>query len=98
MVGTSRCIAATLSKFGGPKTLPQATSSFCVHTIDFQPIAREHLLSCTSRLSAKRKLHSSKKIIIATFETGFLALRVVSEGRWAHVQGREATASFAADA
>ena len=98
MVGTSRCIAATLSKFGGPKTLPQATPSLCVLTSDSSFFARMLLRFEAGIFSASKAIRSIKSKFIAKGEKGFLRRREVADGVWAHVQGRQATASFAADA
>jgi hypothetical protein len=76
MVRTSRCIAVTLFKFGGPQTLPQATPSLCVATLD----------------SVLRNTN------IAESEKIFMPCREAAAGAWAHVQGREAAAPFAAAA
>jgi len=102
MVGTSRCIAATLFKFGGPETLPQAMPSLCVRTSDCVLLARVRVCVCVRTHAVIRPAHmivrSTKNEIKAKSEKGFSRLRDVSEGLWAHVQGREAAASFAAAA
>jgi hypothetical protein len=98
MVGASRCIAATLFKFGGPETLPQATPSLCVLT------SRSLLLLLVpARINASifatcKAIRSNTNKFRAKSENEFLRLREVADGVRAHVQGREATALLAADA
>src|SRR5580692_931320 len=100
MVGTSRCIAATLFKFGGPETPPQAAPSLCVRTSDSALLAR--LRMCVRAHAVIRPAHMvvrfRKNKIHAKSEKGFSLLRDVPEGLGAYVQGREAAASFAAAA
>jgi type IV secretory pathway protease TraF len=100
MVGTSRCIAATLLKFGGPETLPQAMPSLCVRTSDSVLLGRARVRERSRGVirPAHMVVRSTKNKIQAKSEKGLLRLRVVSEGLWAHVQWGEAGASFVAAA
>jgi hypothetical protein len=96
MVGASRCIVATLLKFGGPEPFPQATPSLCVQTGDSGLRARVSngagiFADCIAIRSTKNKFRAKS-------EKGFLRLREAADGVRAHVQGREATALFAAAA
>ena len=92
MFGSSRCIAVTLTKFGGPKTVPQAAPSLCVQTIEAGEFTREVLRAGYFSLLVRTKLRSREKIVRAKSEMRILRLREVAEARWAHIQGREATA------
>ena len=92
MFGSSRCIAGKLLQFGGPMTLPQAAPSLCVQTVEAGEFTREVLRAGYLSSLVRTKLRSKKIIIRAKSETRFLRLRDVAEARWAHVQGREATA------
>src|SRR5271163_4251783 len=96
MVGASRCIAATLSKFGGPQTLPQATPSLCVPTPDSGFWARASEWISADNVLVQRAIRSIKNTSKVKSEKNFLRLREVAHGVRAHVQGREATALFAA--
>src|ERR1700689_653881 len=98
MVGTSRCIAATLFKFGGPKTLPQATPCSCVSTADFGLLPRVRMRLSAAIRCACGVMVSIKNKSRAKSGKGFLRLRGEAKGARAHVQGREATALFAAAA
>ena len=98
MVGASRCIAATLSKFGGPEALPQAASSVCVLTSDSGLLARMPMHIRAGIFSTCKAIRSIKNKFRAKSEKGFLLLREVADGVRAIVQGREATALFAAAA
>ena|SRR5271155_266728 len=98
MFGASRCIAVTLCKFGGPETLPQATPYLCIQTCDSGFLARVCSRFCAVALFALSMFRSARKTILAKSELGSLCLRDVVEGQRAHVQGREATALFAAGA
>jgi hypothetical protein len=92
MFGSSRCIIVKLLQFGGPKTLPQAAPSLCVQAVGAGEFTREVLRAGYFNLLFRTKLRSRKKIILAKSEMRILRLREVAEARWAHVQGREATA------
>jgi hypothetical protein len=96
MVGASRCIVATLFKFGGPETLPQAARLLCVLTADLGFLPRVPITSKARNFSAQHLIRAIRNRSRAKNEKGFLCLRGVAEGVWAHVQGREATAKFAA--
>src|SRR5580658_6179293 len=98
MVGTSRCIAATLFKFGGPTTLPQAMPSLCVPTADFGLQPRVPMRLNAASRCARKVIVSVKNKFRAKSERRFLRLREFAQGARAHVQGREATAFFAAAA
>ena len=98
MVGTSRCIAATLFKFGGPETLPQAAPPLCARGSDSELLARVYLRTGAGNFPAHNVVRSTKYKVRAKNEKGFLRLREVANGLWAHVQGREVAASFAAAA
>lgn len=98
MVGASRCIAATLSKFGGPETLPQATPFLCVQTSDSRFLARMPMHIRADIFSPCKAIRSIENKSRAKSEKGFLRLREVADGVRAYVQGREATALFAAAA
>jgi hypothetical protein len=98
MVGSSRCIAATLFKFGGPTTLPQATPSLCVRTRDWGFLTRERSRAAAEILSALETSGSLKQTRLDLSARRSLRLRVGTEGWWAGVQGREVAASLAAAA
>jgi hypothetical protein len=98
MVGASRCIVATLFKFGGPEPLPQAAPSLCVPTRHGSLLARVRMTSNEYVFAACITIHPTRNLIRAKSEKGILRLREVAQGVRAHVQGREATALFAAAA
>jgi len=98
MVGTSRCIAATLFKFGGPTTLPQAAPSLCVRTSDSVVLTRERSCVAAEILSALENICSLEQTLLEVSERRSLRLPVGTEGWGAYVQGREVAASFAAAA
>src|SRR5580693_9515065 len=98
MVGASRCIAATLFKFGGPKTLLQATPSLCVSTADFRLPPRVPMRFDAESCPACRVVLPIKNRFRAMSGKRFLPLPEAAQGARAHVQGREATALFAAAA
>jgi hypothetical protein len=98
MVGASRCIVATLFKFGGPEPFPQAAPSLCVPTSDSGTSARAQMISNAVIFTACVVIRSTKNKFRAKSEKGISRLREVAHGVWAHVQGREATALFAAAA
>jgi hypothetical protein len=98
MVGASRCIVATLFKFGGPEPLPQAAPSLCVPTRDSSLLDLVRMTSNGRIFTVSIAIHSTKNLFRAKNEKGFLRLRDVGQGLRAHVQGREATALFAAAA
>jgi hypothetical protein len=95
MVGTSRCIAATLFKFGGPTTLPQAAPSLCVRTSDSVFLTRERSCVAAEILSALENIRSLEQTLLDVSERRSLRLPVGTEGWRAYVQGREVAASFA---
>jgi len=80
MVGTSRCIAATLSKFGGPETLPQATPSPCVPTDNLTPFARKTWPLHIEHASVPCKIRAAEKPVAHISEINSLRLRASSEG------------------
>lgn len=96
MVGASRCIAATLFKFGGPTTLPQATPSPCVRTSDSGFLTRERSCVAAEIFSALENICSAEQTLLDSREMRSFGLSVGTEGLWAHVQGREVAASFVA--
>jgi hypothetical protein len=96
MVGTSRCIAATLFKFGGPETLSQAAPSLCVPAADSALLTRRR--PSIGVFSARKMVCSVKNTIRGESERRLLRLREIAKGVWAHAQGREAAALFAAAA
>ena len=98
MVGASRCIVATLFKFGGPETLPQATLSLCIQTSDLALLVRVTTWNSADNSFARTVIRSTKNKFRAKGEDGFLRAREVARRVRAHVQGREATALFAAAA
>ena len=73
-------------------TLPQAAPLLCAQPVEAGEFTREVLRAGYFILSVRPKLRSREKIIRAKNEMGFMRLREVAEVRWAHVQGREATA------
>jgi hypothetical protein len=75
MVGTSRCIAATLLKFGGPTTLPQATPSLCVRTSDSGFLTRERSCVAAEILSALENICTLKQTLLDLSEMRSLRLR-----------------------
>src|SRR5580704_7467463 len=96
MVGTSRCIAATLFKFGGPTTLPQARTSPCVRTLDSVFSTRERSLVAARTLSALENICSPEQTLLDPREMRSFGLRVGTAGLRVRVQGREVAASFVA--
>jgi hypothetical protein len=98
MVGTSRCIAATLFKFGGPTTLPQARPSPCVRTSDSVFLTRERSFVAAEIFSALENICSTEQTLLDLSAMRSFGLRVGAEGLWAHVQGREVAALFVAAA
>jgi hypothetical protein len=87
MVGTSRCIAATLFKFGGPTTLSQAAPSLCVRTSDSGFLTHERSCVAAEILSALENTCSREQPFLDLSEMGSLRLGVGTEGWWARVQG-----------
>jgi hypothetical protein len=79
MVGTSRCIAATLFKFGGPTTLPQAAPSLCVRTSDLFFLTRERSCVAAEILSALENICSLETLLDVS-ERRSLRLPVGTEG------------------
>src|SRR5271169_4031553 len=98
MVGASRCIVATLFKFGGPKPVSQASPSLCVQTSDSSRWGLSRMISNAGIFAARIVIGPTKNKFRAKSEKGILRLREVANGVWAHVQGRGATAKFAAAA
>jgi hypothetical protein len=98
MVGTSRCIAATLFKFGGPTTLPQATPSPCVRTSDSVLLTRERSCVTAEIFSALESICSLERTLFGFKRNKIFRPSVWDEGLWAHVQGREVAATFLAAA
>jgi hypothetical protein len=96
MVGTSRCIAATLFKFGGPTTLPHATPSLCVPASDWDFLTRERSRVAAEILSALENICSLEQTLLDLSEMISFGLPVGTEGLRAHVQGREVAASLVA--
>src|ERR1700730_6498151 len=64
MVGTSRCIAATLFKFGGPTTLSQARPSLCVRTSDSFFLTRERSCVAAEILPALENICSPEQTLL----------------------------------
>jgi len=79
-------------------TLPQATPSLCALTSDLGRSACAQMPGEAGISSDPNVVGSTKNKFRAKSEKGILRLREVTLGGWAHVQGREATASFAAAA
>ena len=88
MVGTSRCIAATLFKFGGPTTLPQAAPSLCVRTSDAGFLTRERSCVAADILSALENTCSLEPTLLDLSEMSCLRLRVGTPGLRARRQGK----------
>jgi hypothetical protein len=97
MVGSSRCIAAKLFKFGGPTTLPRASPSLCVRTSDSGFLTREGSCVAAEILSALENC-SLEQTLLDVSERRSSRLPVGTEGWWARVQGTEVAASFVAAA
>jgi len=96
MVGSSRCIAATLFKFGGPSALPQPTRSLCVRTGDSRFLTLERSCVAAEILSALENISSLEQTLLGLSEMQSLCLPVGTPRWWAQVRGREAAASFVA--
>ena len=94
MVGSLRCIAATLFKFGGPTTLPQARRSLCVRTSDSRFLTLERSCVAAEILSALENISSLEPTLLDLSEMRSWRLPVGTENLWAHVQGRAVAASF----
>jgi len=87
MVGTSRCIAATLFKFGGPTTLPQAAPCLCVRTSDPGFLTRERSCVAADILSALENTCSLEQTLLDLSEVSSLRLRVGARGLGTRVPG-----------
>jgi hypothetical protein len=85
MVGTSRCIAATLFKFDGPTTLPQAKPSLCVRTSDPVFLTRERSCVAADILSALENTCSLEQTRLDVSEMS--SFRVGTPGLRARLQG-----------
>jgi hypothetical protein len=96
MVGTSRCIAATLFKFGGPTTLPHATPSLCVRSSGSDFLTRERSCPAAEILSALENICSPEQTLLDLSEMISFGLSVGTVGLRAHVQGREVAAPLVA--
>jgi hypothetical protein len=82
----------TLSQFGGPQTVLQATPSRCVQISEAGYLGRELMRLNNIFVSSYGEYHSS---ILVSMKKKFLRLCAVCGGLQARVQGRELAALLA---